>query len=609
MQQRLWRVFTLSRMFSALMLFLLLSTQAGVMRLTQDNPWAWLLSNGYLLFSLLAWGLLRHSAPVLRWDWRHTSVLALELAIVCALQILYGREAGDFTFLLILPLLAASCMASVRVALGLAAAVTIALMGAQAAQWHLAWFTHSVPLGFAPLGPMLEHSMHMALLCALYMGMTYFAHVLVRRLAQQQQLARHSQRWAQAQSQASALIIDKLSEGVLVLSSTGHVHLANPAALRLLGCEPHPQPPNANALCLADAPRWRPLLALLQQCQHSACPQQQVLELEHDSAASASTTSTQLLVRVWMAAAADDALAAEQASAWPQTPDTSFTQKSLGYAPTPPLALFVMFLGDLQEVQQRLHTEKMAAMGRMSAAVAHEIRNPLAAIIQANALLAEELHGPAQQRLSHMIRQNAQRLSRTVQDVLDIARVRDEPAGSATLALNATAAAIWHEWLASRTPGTDSARFELRIAGDEVNVAFDSDHLRRVATNLLDNAERHARSHAAQSSSCDPSATSHAPWVQLSTGISDAGEPWLQVWSAGAALHPGVRRHLFEPFFSSQSRSTGLGLFICRELCERHGAAIAYERRNPEGHSRSDAHDAGNAFIVYLRRSDSPKPT
>ena len=41
---------------------------------------------------------------------------------------------------------------------------------------------------------------------------------------------------------------------------------------------------------------------------------------------------------------------------------------------------------------------------------------------------------------------------------------------------------------------------------------------------------------------------------------------------------PGVQRHLFEPFFSSESRSSGLGLFICRELCQRHGASIAYER-------------------------------
>jgi two-component system sensor histidine kinase PilS (NtrC family) len=82
----------------------------------------------------------------------------------------------------------------------------------------------------------------------------------------------------------------------------------------------------------------------------------------------------------------------------------------------------VVFLQDLRGMQAQLRTEKLAAMGRMSAAVAHEIRNPLAAISQANALLAEELAEPAQQRLTDMIRQNARRLARIVDDVLDVAR-------------------------------------------------------------------------------------------------------------------------------------------------------------------------------------------
>ena len=63
-------------------------------------------------------------------------------------------------------------------------------------------------------------------------------------------------------------------------------------------------------------------------------------------------------------------------------------------------SLCVMFLEDLREMEARLRTEKLAAMGRMSAAVAHEIRNPLAAITQANALLEEDLSDPAQKQLS-----------------------------------------------------------------------------------------------------------------------------------------------------------------------------------------------------------------
>ncbi|RYY97443.1 MAG: ATP-binding protein, partial [Comamonadaceae bacterium] len=71
----------------------------------------------------------------------------------------------------------------------------------------------------------------------------------------------------------------------------------------------------------------------------------------------------------------------------------------------------------------------------------------------------------------------------------------------------------------------------------------------------------------------------------------------LRVWSDGAPLDPGVQRHLFEPFFSSQSRSSGLGLYICRELCDRHGATIAYARAPaPDGSGRD-----GNEFTVHFR--------
>ena len=80
------------------------------------------------------------------------------------------------------------------------------------------------------------------------------------------------------------------------------------------------------------------------------------------------------------------------------------------------LVLGVLFLQDLREEQAKARTEKLLSMGRMSAAVAHEIRNPLAAIAQANALLAEELTEPVAKRLSKMIRDNAARLGRIVDE-------------------------------------------------------------------------------------------------------------------------------------------------------------------------------------------------
>src|SRR5690606_29316010 len=100
-------------------------------------------------------------------------------------------------------------------------------------------------------------------------------------------------------------------------------------------------------------------------------------------------------------------------------------------------------------------------------------------------------------------------------------------------------------------------RLHVRLASAGAWAAFDGEHLRRVLVNLLDNALRYA---------------SNQPGA-IVVATDAAGEnARLRVWSDGAPLDPGVQRHLFEPFFSSESRSSGLGLYICRELCDRHGA-------------------------------------
>ena len=243
--------------------------------------------------------------------------------------------------------------------------------------------------------------------------------------------------------------------------------------------------------------------------------------------------------------------------------------------------LCVLFVEDKRQVQARSQQEKLAAMGRVSAGIAHEIRNPLAAIAQANALLAEDSADPRAQQLTRMVASNVQRLKRLVDDVMEVAPgTAPEPVLLDVGQLVAETCLDWAR-INELAPGPED-RLSCSLPAQPLLILFDPEHLRRVLINLLDNALRHA----------EPGPAS----VQVLLDAEDDHGARLTVFSAGAAIAPEVERHLFEPFFSTRSRGSGLGLYICRELCERYGARIDYRRR-------ADPARPGNEFTLLLRRS------
>jgi len=441
--------------------------------------------------------------------------VAVDVVFVMAL---HWQQAADirYTPLLVLPVLLAAIMGSRPLALGTAALVTLLLLG------HAAWAAGAA--GWA-------HTAHIAeagLTGAGLLILAWLGSQLAGRLRREESAARRSRAEAQTQSLVNSLVIEALPEGVLVVDAAQRVRAANPAARALLTAQPASLPAQFG---LDADPGWAPLLALARRS-FTGVP----IEATQIALGGGGDDAHQVLVR------------AQRTSA-PGRDGAS---------------LCVMFLQDLQQIEERISTEKFAALGRMSTAVAHEIRNPLAAISQANALLEEDLRAPEQQRLAAMVRQNAQRLGRIVDDILNATRAQglDSAGRPQLLPLDDEVAAHCREWVAQH--GSMATRLQLTLQAPGARVRFEREHLRRILINLLDNAARYA--------------SPHPGTLQVGTRAPRDGAATLSVWSDGPPLPAAVRQHLFEPFSSSRSRSSGLGLFICRELCERHGAGIAYER-------------------------------
>jgi len=537
---RLWRGFLTGRLMVALALLVLQGAGQIINQVTEPAVLA--VCVAYLAATVILRVLARRGPPSPGAGPQWLPSIGVDLAAITALQLLHAG-AMNYTPLFGLPILTAAVLGTLTLALGTTAGVTLLLLG-----W--AWW-----VGTHTAGDDAQRYLQSALTGTGYFIVSYLVHQLATRLTREQEVAHQSQVAARVQTQVSALVIQNLTDGVLVVDENNVVRVANPAGLQLLGGGTLPELPFALTTILP----WQPLVTLAQRTFRNEQPQTADVDLLH-----AGQSPTGLHARTWLTSTRQAALQAH-------------TER-----------LCVMFLHDLREMEARLRTEKLAAMGRMSAAVAHEICNPLAAIVQANALLEEDLHDPAQKRLAHMVQQNADRLARIAEEVLDIARVQHQisHAPASTVQLDEAIAQIWNDWQAQNPAQRHAV---VTLDSHATQVEFDAEHLRRVLVNLLDNALRYRGQ--------EPDS------LCVTTRITPVGQVSLQVWSDGAPMDKSVERHLFEPFFSSESRSSGLGLYICRELCQRHGASISYQRLNRE---TLRGETGGNAFTVGFRRTTRP---
>ena len=502
-------------------------------------PAVTLLCSAYAAQAILWWRLPRFrrasAQSLARLDspqWLAT--IGVDLLTFTALHLWSQASGPNYLALLVLPVLMAGVLTPRTMALATAASVALMLLAT-------AWV--AMMAGGDPAALMTQAG----LAGSGFFIITLLAGELAGRLAREELTARGSLELARQQAQLNRLVIEEMQDGVLVVDRKGRVRAANPAARALLA----PGGTTRNApFQLRGIEAWEPL----------------VLAVERAFAEAA-----------WPEAGRDVSLQFSPGLVRTLRLRVRFTRRRDQRASE---ELCVLFVEDVRSVEARTRQEKLAAMGRVSAGIAHEIRNPLAAISQANALLAEDATSAAQRQLTQLVVDNVERLKRIVEDVMEVA----PGATPARVCIDATTqvAAVCGEWArTAHLSAGEASPLRTDLPAQPLGVVFDAEHLRRVLVNLLDNALRHG------------GGTPATILVQLA--VRGEREIVLSVASAGSAITPEVERYLFEPFFSTRSRGTGLGLYICRELCERYGASIDYR-------SRPEYDRLRNEFVVVMQR-------
>jgi two-component system sensor histidine kinase PilS (NtrC family) len=485
--------------------------------------------------------------------------VALDLAVISLLYLAAGGVRSGLGILYLFPLAGAAILAPLVLALFSAAIATIFIL--LDALWQV------VSGGGEPV--LMQAGMY---------GIAFFAVVwivnrLAARLIGQEELAAQRGADLQVQQAINEIVIADVGDGVLVVGADGAIHTANPSARRMLGFE------GAAALRM-DAPGLEPVAQAFAAWLGTAASAP-ARPAAHSAIApvtgEAGPDAAWVILKPFQEAGGEGARREQPAHL-----KLRFARVAAG-AGAPGRS--VIFLQDVSAIENQAQQLKLASMGRLTASIAHEVRNPLSAIGHATALLAEDLHGKAELRLLKIIGDNVARVNRMVEDILQLSRKAQPYAEPLLLA------PFLAELKAEFCETQDLPEEMVWLGGaGAIEVRFDALHLREVLVNLLGNAIRYA---------------SRAPGsIRIWPELDAFGTLELHVQDDGPGITPEVRAHLFEPFYTTSSKGTGLGLYLARELCLNNGAKLDYE-------SRFDAAGAGERrasgrFVITFAQPPAP---
>ena len=450
-----------------------------------------------------------------RLEWSSLRIVALVNASVDAIAIAFilyaaGGVASGLGILLVLPVFALAVLADRRDAFLIAAVAAIAVLAQQ------------VFSGLTDATPATDYVTAGLIGVALF-GTSLVTWPVANRLRESDALVRRQELDLANLAQLSQYIVQHLRESILVIDAQDRVRLINESAAEILG--------DQNAFPDALIGEASPRLVFL-------------LESWRKGAASGGPESS-----------ADATFVAADGS---RVIRPHFA--ALGSSGPGPV---LIFLEDTSILAERVQQSKLAALGRLSASIAHEIRNPVGAMSHAGQLLAESPSLTSDdRRLTEIIRANATRVSGIIDNVQRLSR--REPARLERLTLSAWTEEFHAEFC--DTMQFPRARLTVGSTAD-LEVRADPDQLRQILWNLCDNAIKHAVLG-------DPTRAVEIRYGRMPTNA----RPFLEVADRGEGVKPEIAERIFEPFFSA-GRGTGLGLFLARELAQANGATLLYEAR------------------------------
>ncbi|MEW8201824.1 MAG: ATP-binding protein [Candidatus Thiodiazotropha endolucinida] len=220
----------------------------------------------------------------------------------------------------------------------------------------------------------------------------------------------------------------------------------------------------------------------------------------------------------------------------------------------------LIFLEDTSQITREAQQMKLASLGRLTASIAHEIRNPLGAISHASQLFDESPNmNPADQRLTEIIKTNTARVNQVIENVLQLSR-RD-PGSPEKIQLKSWLKKVRNDLI--KHQGFKRSEVLLQIEPEDTAITADPEQLRQIVTNLCNNAREHGPKDNLS--------------VQIIGGIlQEFDHPVVDVIDNGPGIAPNVAKQIFEPFFTTHNTGTGLGLYIAKELSETNRIRLEY---------------------------------